>query len=84
MSQDQFNEIMEAFKTKFPPAQNAAKSSLKLTTKEIEEMILDFHPEISFPEGGLFPALKEMGYQYGPIEENERVTMYWFVTTVGN
>ena len=80
MSQSDFTEIIEAFSEKFPPAPSAKDSILHLPTKEIENMIREFYPEVVFPGDGLFHVLKGMGYRYGPIEENEHIVMYWFIS----
>ena len=78
MSHADLLEILENFKKKFPPSESY-KDSLKLTTKEITEMLLEFHPGIEIPGEGLYKTLKEMGYNYEPIEDYEEVHIYWLV-----
>lgn len=80
-----FDELFQKFIQKFPPAENLQDSQLKFTTQEILNMIFDFIPEITVPEGEekpnydkiLYDALKDSGYKNEPIEYNEKVTFYW-------
>ena len=79
MSHTVFLEILSSFLCKFPPAQSLSFASLKLTTKEIASMISEFHPGVEFSPEELFAALKDHGYHYEPIEENERVVFFWLL-----
>ncbi len=79
MSHIDFEGIFESFHTKFPPVQLLQDATLKLTTQEILEMIQDFFPDITFPEGGITRFMIDRGYSYAPIEINERVRFYWLI-----
>ena len=82
MSQSDLMELLDAFAKKFPPAPGEMGASLKLTTKEIVQALLEFHPGVSLDETTMFSILKERGYKYEPIEENEHITFYWLVKTL--
>ena len=79
MSRTEFEEIFESFCSKFPPVQSLQDASLKLTTAEINEMILDFQPEIEWPRGGVTRFMIDRGYKYEPVEVNERVRYFWLI-----
>jgi len=79
ISNEEFNELFQKFKIKFPPASNLKEAELRLTTKEILDMITDFTLDEEFPVKPLFNSLKESGYKYEPIEYNDKVTIYWLI-----
>ncbi len=75
----EFEQIFESFRSKFPPVQTVPEAWLKLSTNEINEMITDFWPEPTWPEGGLTKFLISQGYKYEPLEVNERVRFFWLI-----
>ena len=82
MSHADLMELLDAFAKKFPPAPSEMGASLKLTTTEIIQALLEFHPGVSLEEANMYSILKERGYKYEPIEENEHITFYWLVKTL--
>lgn len=82
MSHTDLTELLDAFAKKFPPAPSEPGASLKLTTREIIQALLEFHPGVSLDETTMYSILKERGYKYEPIEENEHITFYWLVKTL--
>ena len=82
MSQDDLMELLDAFAKKFPPAPSEVGASLTLTTKEIIQALLEFHPGVFLDESNIYSILKGRGYKYEPIEENEHITFYWLVKTL--
>ena len=79
MSRTDFEEIFQAFQTKFPPVESEKDAILKLTTQEIIEMLTDFCPEIELPRQGITRFMTERGYTYCPLEVNERVKYFWLI-----
>ena len=79
MSRTEFEKIFEPFRTKFPPVTKLQDASLKLTTSEINEMIVDFSPEVEWPREGITRFMIDQGYKYEPIEVNERVRYFWLI-----
>ena len=79
MSHTEFEEIFKSFQAKFPPANNTKDAVLKLTTAEINDMIIDFVPEVQWPRGGVTRFMIDQGYKYEPVEVNERVRYFWLI-----
>jgi len=82
MSQSDLMELLDAFAKKFPPAPGEMGANLTLTTKEIVQALLEFHPGVALDETTMYSILKARGYKYEPIEENEHITFYWLVKTL--
>jgi hypothetical protein len=82
---ENFNELFKMFIKKFPPAGSLQESQLKFTTREVGDIIFSFMPGLSVLEDEdqpnydreIFDRLKEAGYNYEPVEYNEKVTFYW-------
>ena len=64
MSHTDLTELLDAFAKKFPPAPSEPGASLKLTTREIIQALLEFHPGVSLDETTMYSILKERGYKY--------------------
>lgn len=79
MSRTIFEEIFESFRSKFPPAKSIQDASLQLTTSQINEMILDFVPEIEWPRCGITRTMIDQGYKYEPVEVNGQVKFFWLI-----
>ena len=71
------NEIVQKLKEKFAPASNLDESDFAFTTNELEAAILQLDPDIELSENSLFTAMKEYGYTYEPVVENEKVQFKW-------
>lgn len=80
-----FNEALQLFMKRYPPAKSISDSELKFTTGEVLNMIISFFPVVEVSEDEKSPTLfqqvydllKESGYKYEPVEYNEKVTFYW-------
>lgn len=79
MSRTNFEEIFESFRSKFKPASSIDESNLLLTTSQINEMIVDFMPEIEWPRGGITRFMTDQGYKYEPVVVNDKVRFYWLI-----
>jgi hypothetical protein len=77
--QTDFEKIFESFRAKFPPAASLQEASLKISTKEINEMIEDFWPDPKLPPGGITQFMINQGYKYEPEEVNERIRYFWLI-----
>lgn len=75
-----FEEIFQAFKEKFPPAADLSHATIRMTTQEVQDMVLDFYPEVVWPRSGVTHFMTAQGYKYSPVEENGRVRYYWLVS----
>ena len=80
MSPTEFEEIFESFRTKFPPAKSIKESNLTLTTSQINEMIVDFMPEVEWPRGGITRFMTAQGYKYEPVEVNDQIRFFWLIS----
>ncbi len=80
MSHTEFEEIFESFRSKFPPAKTIQDSNLTLTTSQINEMIVDFMPEVEFPRQGITRFMKDQGYKYEPVEVNDQIRFFWLIS----
>jgi hypothetical protein len=67
MSRTDFKEIFESFRNKFPPAKSIQDSNLTLTTTQINEMIVDFMPEVEWSREGITQFMTSQGYNYEPV-----------------
>ena len=79
MSRTDFEEIFTSFRQKFPPVETTDDAVLKLSTEEVDNMILDFWPNIIYPREGITRFMIAQGYKYCPIEVNERVRFFWLI-----
>jgi hypothetical protein len=79
MSRTDLEEIFESFRKKFPPVENLEDAVLKLSTEEINNMIVDFWPEVVWPRTGITRFMIDQGYKYAPVESNDRVRYFWLI-----
>jgi len=79
MAHTDFEKIFSRFREKFPPAESPREFDIKLTTEELLKTIKGLHPEVSFPDNGIYPYMVEQGYSYEPEDFNDHITFYWLL-----
>jgi len=77
-SNNQFENIFAKFKEKFPPADKYQQDvTLNLTTNELIDTLVSFHPDIVLPP--LYEFMTSQGYKYEPVEFNDHILFYWIL-----
>lgn len=72
------NEIITLLKKKFPPVASEDEAQMLLTTEQILCAITDLDPGFVI-QGDIFQTLKDQGYKYEPINDNDQLVFKWLV-----
>lgn len=72
-------EIITLLKSKYPPVQTEEESEMLLTTEEIIIAILNLDPHVNFENEDIFETLKNEGYKYEAVNDNEKLVFKWLV-----
>ncbi len=72
-------EIISLLKSKYPPVQSEEEAELLLTTEDLIFAISGLDPHFNYEKEDVFETLKNEGYRYEAVNENEKLVFKWLV-----
>jgi len=70
-------ELIKKLKSKFPPAETEEEATHLLTTEKVCDLIYGHNPTFELDFDELIKQLKEAGYKFEAVEEDEEIEFRW-------
>jgi hypothetical protein len=75
-------ELINNFKSKFPPAEDEASSNHLLSSKDIQKIISQHDTLCDIESTDFVELMKNSGYKSEPIEEDGEIGFKWLISSL--